>query len=1002
MSLSERPQEMEGLGISHLPRIESRIKGLLPPYALCGMSIAPLTFLCAEPGFGKSHIADLLAGEATTNGIATKRFCYDEGTPEQACRRIVRACREFSSQSGEGHANLLIIDGVMPPDERQALREAQAIEKVASHDQVIVCIRPESEQLAEACASAYVLRAEDLLFRRGDVDADDWALTGGIPQLVVGLSQDRQMGIAATAGGARYATALEDLLTKTLRDGLPDEDNRVRLAMILLGHGTLDEVEAVAGRCDMEMFTWLAHDMPLFGIDVRMRDFCCHGLAVDAVLSRCLGSLHQAAECEPALVVRACSALATRGDALRSATVCKLCSTERDFALVGCHWGVPYAEVGETRLLDEALRTSRRLEMPDGVRFRLSDLALAEISSPSSELDKVRQRMSEVRIDNPMDERLLDKARLLGACRDLCRDPRLVSGFAPAPAVDANGAYAIEHLKVFRMLVSGRFEEAYSILASDVGIQGARTYPEALLCCDLTVALVMNGGIPDARSTRLLEEAGRFFMRLHRGRQRCYHAALLQAVTVLMAQGRSVHEVEAAEAQAARVGDTLLRIVFLLVEAVRDLRVRALSRAHVRSREAATMARTLGMEYLASSAELVDALSLESMGETGLLGQYCLNPDRPESLLQLGSLAARVVGEGPDNAAYLSITRGTPCPRDTMWLLMLLLNDCGTISELLLSEVPPAWVEGARTVGSRLEALRGEDAPVEAPPAPMPGPRVWRAMTKGTQVELLAHPQGNTNVQVKLLGGFGVWVNGTSLPQTALSRRGARELLLLLALVPGHRMQRYRIASTLWPRSERSQGSRKVYEATGELRKRLIEAGAPSNPILSPKTQGIVGLDQGLISCDVDDFEREARQALEEDKDDFWVLDHARQAAHLYSNGADGRVLALGGEIPARLGELESLYVDAMVAASEAALRLSRAQLAVRYAMDAHRLSGLREDAMLVLVQALRAAGRTHEIREHYSQFCDRLAREQSVLPSLGLRRAVERAIGEPPEAWIA
>jgi hypothetical protein len=87
--------------------------------------------------------------------------------------------------------------------------------------------------------------------------------------------------------------------------------------------------------------------------------------------------------------------------------------------------------------------------------------------------------------------------------------------------------------------------------------------------------------------------------------------------------------------------------------------------------------------------------------------------------------------------------------------------------------------------------------------------------------------------------------------------------------------------------------------------------------------------------------------------------------------------------------------LDGAIAAGEAALRLGKAKLAVRYAMDAHRLQDLREDAVILLVRALRSAGRAYEIPRVYRRFSQHLIETQGIPPSIALRRAVEIALGD-------
>jgi DNA-binding SARP family transcriptional activator len=102
----------------------------------------------------------------------------------------------------------------------------------------------------------------------------------------------------------------------------------------------------------------------------------------------------------------------------------------------------------------------------------------------------------------------------------------------------------------------------------------------------------------------------------------------------------------------------------------------------------------------------------------------------------------------------------------------------------------------------------------------------------------------------------------------------------------------------------------------------------------------------------------------------------------------------MGDIVRRRCEELTTLYADGTVAAGEAALRLGKAKLAVRYGLEAHRVQDLREDAVILLVRAYKASGRTFEISRLYRSFSRHLIEAQGVPPSLSLRRVVELALG--------
>lgn len=1001
------------------------LDGLVAPISLQAFMLSPLTVLCAEPGMGKTYVSELLAAAAQERGIRTVRYTLDGVSGAQACRKLTRIAHDMAhtrtqdpvqgqegssrfaqkQETPQGEAKtIVLIDGVTPPDEGEVIRERRAIKRLLeSGCYVVLCLRPESEQLLDALPMAHVLRCDDLLFRTHERCSANYLLTGGVPLLVEALHHDRMTGAPALGFGTHYTEALERMVRSMLRPTLCDEELRLRLAMGLMGHGTVSELTTLCDRCDDEQLMWFERDAPLLGVDTKERTFSCRGLDNDEVFACCASAFQAMAANEPALVVRACSILCARGDMMRGAMVCKLCASEYDYATLGSRWGAAFVQVGETRLVSEALAASKRVGASVGVRGVLAEAALASVMGTAKEVELSKERLETIGVESTLEVRLHRQVRTMIAGRDLCRNPQLGFVDITTEAEDHKGATAIDHLRVLRLLLDGHFEQAYATLANEVMLQGVKSLPDALLALDLYVAATLSGGALDAREKALLEDARTMLARMPLSRLRRYAAALESLSQVLMGAAPTSAELEDAIAQAERAGDTLLQVVFLVAAAAGDLRVRALSRSRVRARYASELARTAGAEYLASSAELVCALALELLGEGGALEKYCLRKGRPRDLQMLAQLAMRAAGETLGGILCPEIALGTPCPRDAFWALNLIASDCGGLSDEARRLMPGSWSELLTIV--RLRQMAPDESSFGNELVVLPGTRQERKPTplsQGEQTEMVPFVASGQRVRIQVLGGFEARLDGDVLPRRRFERRRAQDLVELLAIAPNHRLRRFQAMAALWPDEDYYRGPRKLYEATGELRKVLGGLSSGINAVVADRAQGSVGFDRALVSCDIDDFEREAHLTLAEDHDDYWVLDHARQMCHLYADGPDDHIRALGDEAVGRLQELEALFVDGLVAAAEAALRLGKARLAVRYATDAHRLRDLREDAVIVLVQSLRTAGRSFEVRELYQRFARHLMEARGVFPSLALRQAVERAIGDEPDVLSA
>src|SRR3954452_12441652 len=95
-------------------------------------------------------------------------------------------------------------------------------------------------------------------------------------------------------------------------------------------------------------------------------------------------------------------------------------------------------------------------------------------------------------------------------------------------------------------------------------------------------------------------------------------------------------------------------------------------------------------------------------------------------------------------------------------------------------------------------------------------------------------------VTISLLGGFSAAVDGAPVPETAWRLKKARELVKLLALAPGHRMQREQAMDVLWRDRDPAAAANNLNQAVYIARRAL-------------DSEAIVVRDESLqLSADVD------------------------------------------------------------------------------------------------------------------------------------------------------
>ena len=120
-------------------------------------------------------------------------------------------------------------------------------------------------------------------------------------------------------------------------------------------------------------------------------------------------------------------------------------------------------------------------------------------------------------------------------------------------------------------------------------------------------------------------------------------------------------------------------------------------------------------------------------------------------------------------------------------------------------------------------------------------------------------------LEVDLLGGFAVRVDGRVVPATAFARRRARTLLKLIALQPGYLLHRDQVLDLLWPDLDPGAATAQLYKTVHHVRLALTspDSEATSGAELLRLEDEVLGLSSARgIQVDVNVFESLAREAL--------------------------------------------------------------------------------------------------------------------------------------------
>lgn len=973
-----------GLSLVEMPPLDPSFIRKNFKYRILGdASFARAVFLCAETGLGKTHLCKDLLEDLASEGVYTRYESLREFKADKAARKVVRVAREVRNATvNPRERKAVVLDDLPIIDECDLGKIVRAIDRMVScNTLVLVCILPELEMLAEEMPSAKRMTSLDLatLYQP---DVFEFSNSYELPSAGIAALLFHDSAPSTAFGvGARwdsYVKALSRLAIAHIRPSLPIEEQRLRLAMILLGSGSTEVLSSIVPKLDSDSVEWTRRDAPLFGLDRIQGSFCCVGLNSSSVFESCLSDFETLCTAYPETVARSARALAACGDYGRAALVCSLCGPD-DYAEIGTAWGVEFVCAGHATAVQKAfeLRGLGYGDSEDGCAF--ASLALAYTCSPFSEFDErpLPEAAGNDLVNSMRRRRIVE---LLRMSRDLDRGILPKGQLNEGRETDAVARLLVLHVKARKLLLTGRFGEAYALLVNNPFRIAVRSLVSALLCDDFALAQLLTGESPNQEEQLAYVRSRQLIAKSGIKRLACYRDLLEPLAMVLCGRSQRFEGVEAVIARASRMGDKAVQAVLLLASAVVDNRVGAYPRAHVRAVQAAEILGNVRKSYLVRVSRFVRALSAYGLGDDEPLTQIGESGD----ISVFRDLAALFVCTGPGDEVELTKLLRNVCNRDVLWMLNVLGNDFEGHSRSFRQAIPPSWSALSRKSVRKAQAMARESEWTGLPVAP----RLTsdHAQSKAARNErVLRLEEDAKSISIRVLGGFEVRVNGELVGAKNFGKRRARPFVTLLAASKKHMLTRRELLESIWPESDYGSGRQKIYEATSVVRTQLRRRGEASDPFVVSRNSGSVALDMGLVSVDVDRFERAAYAVLATD-DDTKVVELSHEAIALYAGDLVETPYDTVGTVEARRQELRSLYVDVAVVGSAAAMRENMLQLSVQLARCGYNADCLREDVAIALIEALKATGRIAEARETYREYARNLLEATEMPPSTGMR----------------
>lgn len=954
------------------------------------MPASRIVLIAAEHGMGRSTTLSHTVLQYVSSGIPARYFEFQGLTCEDAhkqMREAQRWCRLQKENARLGAPRAMVAcDNVCMGDENDVYRLAKIIRGMANANyMVMVAMLPEGEMLAEQLGEAVCLWSCDLRAPTPESEPERRVFeeyAQGVPLLVSALNKVGIESWNTVAADPSYQEPMITLFEACVRDGMMDEERRIRCAMLLMGSGGRGELESAVGAIEEDLWRIQARDVPLLGVDTIGETFRCVGAHSHDCLNVAFSVLSNMAHPWPDMVSSVANVLAERNDISRAGIVSLMCSDEMERCSIGLRWGAKLINAGEIGVADNAFETARKKGLLELEGYAETACILASLKG-----DKPSERELEL-IKGEHNGLRARRAELAQWCYAVLHGHCVEDDVRIQKEDDTFAGQLVTHGSSMAHMAQGRFHTAYELLLNAGSGGKTITVGSSVVAMDYLLCTLLMGVVPNRSDMEVLESSVTFLEQCGLGRIAARFDLLLRLGTIMSGRLLRGVDFEIPVQRAAREGNEFVRGVFLLAAGVSDMRIGALTRAHVRLGQAVLRFNDLRLHKTAKMARLLHCAVRAQLGERISKSDVasCQGVSRIfDDVVQL--LAVSLAQQKPKRFASVGGWGATSQSREVHWILNILSNDCGKLSKRFRKVMPVTWVDAQIRIAAEVDGFYGH---IASNNNDNDAPRLTSQLTN----EL--HMQKNTVrhvVEVRMLGGFEVYVMGSPIPSNRLERRKAKALLALLVALPGHVAKRYTIMESIWPTYDYTSASKCVYSATSVLRAEFARALQKKEElvlVISNKAQGTISLNTSGISCDVDAFEEKARRLLDMEGVDREVVSLCRDIEEIYRGDlfvppTDGM-----GIIQTRARDLKALYADTMIAGANAALNTGMKTLACRFARKAHDIDNMREDAMKTLVLCLCETGRHVEAGRFYERFVGRVVDFTRRPPSRRLRAEVE------------
>ncbi|WP_028263739.1 AfsR/SARP family transcriptional regulator [Atopobium fossor] len=982
---------------------------------------SPVVVFLAEPSCDCDTYAHQLLCVWNAKGHPTYEINCLELSKDDLLSQIRHYCNEV--ESGNEIQPLIVIKDLMPCDETLAKRLGKLISRLSEyHYNFVITVAPEASQAISHINNPAIIHGSDLVINRSCLGSflsfashsqleSLFACTCGVPQLMRPsleyLSHHVHQNLPAES-----IYCLRDATKKFVRDGFREslitDDKNMRLAMFLLGSGTVEDLDKVIGRPCGDLFATLCDASPFYNASIVNKTFCCAYLSSHKALDGIRHELSLQAELEPQITRRCIEILLEHGKYVRAAKVACLFFDEKTWLDVAMSWPLELINSGEGQIIRKAVQKSSdslyvfekscaqvALYAIDG-QYEIAQQAFTQVPIPlgSRQTEMYYQLIWMLEALKPIsvfNNGVLDKQseesesasstpmarqHSLDGVREFCNLP-------PKLAMDGTYGLAHEfyvHWRVKNYLLCGDIKKAFAELLLQGVPSKISSLTDALLAIDFAMVqrfasdhVLSAGFILQERVEEFMNQTEYAFLS-DRLKAFCLGLdALAGALNQLSELERLVNKMVAANLlvessvllicasmQSMYEGSRLQ--AYVLIERAKKLLSGAdpfLILKHINHLKKA-------LDVCMNSGDIDDEKMLESVGLANHVN--ALNMAETELLAEENCaewlLAKAYLGEKSKLVIAANRLKKYELPEIMVPLMAVLVKTCGKLSQTLADAMPTAWKNKIDRFGiDRRDMLEKHKSDI-----------------------LLADIKPH-ELNIRVLGELSVYIDDIPIAETSWKRHMAKNLIALLAVTPGHALTRFQLTSALWPDCSYNQARDRLYVTLTAARRALSVEGGGCPFIRTGN--GRVWLAPDCVKVDVDEFIHACQKVFSAEYSNKRVLQEVIRVSALYTGAVSALDDALGITLAARQ-DTSKRFIDLCLLGARAALTEDELSHAEWLADMAYRTDDLREDVLKVLLEVYVAQSRMVDAKALFTKYARRLSEVTGLSPSRELKRLLQ------------